>query len=135
RVLLVDADAQGNASTGLGISPQEERTDVYEVFKGEAKLEDVLIELEEIPNLYVAPSSITLAAVDFELGQVPGRYSILREAIRETMDSFAEQGKAFDFVFIDCPPSMALLPVSALVAADEVLVPIQAEFYALQGVA
>ncbi len=125
RVLLVDLDPQGNASTGLGIRPQDERPTTYDVLLGEASLEETL-RPTELATLRLAPSSPDLAAADFELAAEEDRFLRIRQALAPLRDHY-------DFVLLDSPPSLGLMTLSALVAADRVLVPLQAEYYALEG--
>ena len=122
-VLLVDLDPQGNASTGLGVSADE--TDVYEALIGGGRFEDV-IRASEIPGLDVAPASADLAGAEIELIEIPSRESCLRAAMAPVLGQY-------DYVMIDCPPALGLLTINALVAADSVLVPLQCEYFALEG--
>ncbi len=125
RVLVVDLDPQGNASTGLGINIRELQTSMYDVILHDAPLEDC-IEGTAVRNLLVAPSSLDLAGAEIELVPAFSREMRLRNAIEQVRDDF-------DYVLIDCPPSLGLLTVNAMAAAQEVLVPIQCEYYALEG--
>jgi chromosome partitioning protein len=125
RTLLVDLDPQGNATTGLGINPRELQASMYDVLMQEHPLEDC-IEPTSVRNLFVAPASLDLAGAEIELVPAFSREMRLRRAIESVRDEF-------DYVMIDCPPSLGLLTVNALAAADEVLVPIQCEYYALEG--
>ncbi len=127
RVLLIDLDPQANASTGLGINPRAIEKNMYDVLLGDTPLEDTLEPAADVEGLFVAPSSLDLAGAEIEL--VPG---FNRE--RRLIDALAPIVDDYDFVFIDCPPSLGLLTINALVAATEVLVPIQCEYYALEGV-
>ena len=127
RVLLIDLDPQANASTGLGINPRAIEKNMYDVLLGDTPLEDTLEPAADVEGLFVAPSSLDLAGAEIEL--VPG---FNRE--RRLIDALSPIVDDYDFVFIDCPPSLGLLTINALVAATEVLVPIQCEYYALEGV-
>ena len=127
RVLLVDLDPQSNASTGLGVNPRSVERSLYDVLLGDTPLEDAIRPIEAVPGFFLAPSSLDLAGAEIEL--VPG---FNRE--RRLIDALAPVRDGYDFVFIDCPPSLGLLTINGLVAADEVLVPIQCEYYALEGV-
>ncbi len=125
RVLVVDLDPQGNASTGLGINVRELQTSMYDVILHDAPLEDC-IEGTAVRNLLVAPSALDLAGAEIELVPAFSREMRLRNALNQVRDDF-------DYVLIDCPPSLGLLTVNAMAAAEEVLVPIQCEYYALEG--
>jgi chromosome partitioning protein len=125
RVLIVDLDPQGNATTGVGLNPRDVTSSIYNVIMGDATMEDC-IEATAIQNLFVAPATIDLAGAEIELVPQISRELKLKRAI----DSVREQ---FDIVLIDCPPSLGLLTVNGLAAADDVLVPIQCEYYALEG--
>jgi chromosome partitioning protein len=126
RVLIVDLDPQGNASTGLGIDPRNFDSSMYDVMLHAVPLEDC-IEATSIRNLFIAPSTLDLAGAEIELVPALSREYRLRRALEPVRDDFA-------FVFIDCPPSLGLITLNALTAASEVLVPIQCEYYALEGV-
>jgi chromosome partitioning protein len=127
RVLVIDLDPQGNASTGLNVPHHAGVPDVYDCLIEGATLDSVTQPVEGIPNLWAIPATIDLAGAEIELVSVVARESRLRRAIEA---SEAE----YDYIFIDCPPSLGLLTVNALVAAEEVLIPIQCEYYALEGV-
>ena len=125
RVLLIDIDPQGNASTGLGISRSQREKTIYNVMTEGVSIDDALLPTR-IPNLSVLPSHVDLAAAEMEIGQTEGRTRIVRDAI------MASRAK-FDYVLIDCPPSLSLLTINALAAARSVIVPLQCEFFALEG--
>ncbi len=126
KVLLVDIDPQGNTTSGYGINKDELSYDIYDAIMNDYPFED-LIQGTCIPNVFIVPATIQLAGAEIELVSAMARESILR--------SLLEDVKAdFDYVFIDCPPSLGLLTVNALVAADSLLIPIQCEYYALEGV-
>jgi chromosome partitioning protein len=125
RVLIIDLDPQANASTGLGIDPRGLETSMYQVLMHDVPLENC-IEPTDVKGLFLAPASLDLAGAEIELVPAFSRETRLRRAI----DSVREQ---FDYVIIDCPPSLGLLTVNGLSAAQEVLVPIQCEYYALEG--
>lgn len=125
KVLVVDLDPQGNASTGLGIDPTNRENDVYRVLLGGARLADCAVETA-VPGLFVVPSSVELSGAEIELVDAERRETRLASALGSSL-------KGYDYVLIDCPPALGLLTVNALVAADQVLVPLQAEFYALEG--
>ncbi len=125
RVLLIDLDPQGNASTGLGLNTREMETSVYDVLLQDTPLEDCL-EPTAVKNLFVAPSNLDLAGAEIELVPAMGRETRLKNAIEVVLDQF-------DYILIDCPPSLGLLTVNGLTAAHEVIVPIQCQYYALEG--
>jgi chromosome partitioning protein len=125
RVLVVDLDPQGNATTGLGLNPRDVTSSIYDVVLNSASLEDC-IEPTSIKNLFVAPATIDLAGAEIELVPQISRELKLKKAI----DAIRDQ---YDLIFIDCPPSLGLLTVNGLAAADDVIVPIQCEYYALEG--
>ena len=125
RVLLIDIDPQGNASSGLGLSGKD-RTSIYDVLLGEAGASEAILPTE-FGTLSLIPSSIELAGAEIELVSMPARETLLREALSPIRDQF-------DYIFIDCPPSLSLLTLNAMTAADSVLIPIQCEYYALEGV-
>jgi chromosome partitioning protein len=127
RVLVVDLDPQGNASTGLNVPHHAGVPDVYDCLIDSAPLDSVTQAVEGIPNLWAVPATIDLAGAEIELVSVVARESRLRRAIEACTGEY-------DYIFIDCPPSLGLLTVNALVAAEEVLIPIQCEYYALEGV-
>jgi len=125
RVLVIDLDAQGNASTGLGIERKTAALTSYELILGEAELENVIV-TTDVPRLSMVPASPDLAGADLEFIARERREFLLSRAIRSRVGDYDE-------VLIDCPPSLNLLTINALVAADSVLVPLQCEFYALEG--
>jgi len=125
RTLVVDLDPQGNASTGLGVNTRAIESSMYDVLLADTPLEDC-IEGSSVRNLFVAPASLDLAGAEIELVPAFSREMKLRNALNAVRDDF-------DYVLIDCPPSLGLLTVNALAAATEILVPIQCEYYALEG--
>lgn len=124
RTLLIDFDPQGNASSGLGVDKQQLDGTMTEVMKGERSLGDVIIDTEH-KNLSLAPSTPYLANTEVELAQAKQRFGRLKMAV--------DQLGSYDIIVIDCPPSLSLLTVNALIATRYVLLPVQAEFYALEG--
>jgi chromosome partitioning protein len=127
RVLVIDLDPQGNASTGLNVPHHAGVPDIYDCLIDSAPLDDVTQPVEGIPNLWAIPATIDLAGAEIELVSVVARETRLRRAIEASPSQY-------DYILIDCPPSLGLLTVNALVACEEVLIPIQCEYYALEGV-
>ena len=125
RILVIDLDPQGNATTGLGLNPRDVSGSVYDVLLQEAAFEDC-IEATAIKNLFVAPATVDLAGAEIELVPQISRELKLRRAVHSIRDEY-------DVILIDCPPSLGLLTVNGLAAADDVIVPIQCEYYALEG--
>ena len=125
KVLLVDADPQGNATSGLGIPKNEIERSVYDLLLSETSIADVVRETE-VKGLFVAPSNIDLAGAEIELVSEMGRERRLAYALEAVSSEY-------DYITIDCPPSLGLLTINALAAADSVIIPIQSEFYALEG--
>ena len=126
KVLVVDIDPQGNATSGLGIDKNGIEATLYDVFLGVFSLSSVIVGTEQ-PSLWVAPANNDLVGAEVELINIAGRESILRNQL-------ALLRPQFDYIFIDCPPSLGQLTVNALVAADSLLIPLQCEYYALEGV-
>lgn len=128
RVLIVDLDPQGNASTGLGLEVEARQFTVYDLLLDEAPLPDVIQSTGQ-EGLWIIPSTVDLSSADIELISNEKRSFLLHDALRQAaMDAYG-----FDYVLIDCPPSLNLLTVNAMVAAHSVLVPLQSEFFALEG--
>jgi chromosome partitioning protein len=127
-VLIVDLDPQGNASTGLGIERKLRRTSTYDVLTGEAPLREAVLPTA-VPRLHITPSTMDLSGLELEIGQQRDRAFRLRNAINALNDS----GDAYSYVLVDCPPSLNLLTVNAMAAANAILVPLQCEFFALEG--
>ena len=134
QILVIDTDPQGNASTALNIDHRVGTPDVYSVLVEEQDFSEVVKPVAEIENLYCAPATIDLAGAEIELVSLVAREYRLQRALNKYLDFHKEKyNKAIDYVFIDCPPSLGLLTLNALVAAKEVLIPIQTEYYALEG--
>jgi len=132
RVLLVDLDPQGNATTGVGIEKSDYDKSMYELLKGDVKIDEVIIK-SKFKNLYVIPATINLAGVDFELIEKHNKDSnfIKGNQLKQNLEEIKD---SFDYIIIDCPPSLGILTTNALTAADTVIIPIQCEFFALEGV-
>ena len=131
KVLIVDIDPQGNASTGLGIARDRARKSTYHVLMGEATLSSIIIE-SEIPGLDCAPSTMDLLGAELELAQIERKTYRMKDAVAQ-MYTESIRNRNYTYVLFDCPPSLNLLTINALSAADAVLVPLQCEFYALEG--
>ena len=125
KVLLIDIDPQGNASTGFGIEQSQRQKTIYEILIGESHIKDSLIPTR-VPNLKIVTSTVDLSACEIELADVNKREFLLRRAIKEIIHDF-------DYIFIDCPPSLGMLTVNALTASDSILIPMQCEFFSLEG--
>lgn len=134
RVLILDIDPQGNASTGLGLGRAARHGTSYDVLMGDADILATVLETQ-IPGLFVTPADVNLSGAEIELADHPRRAFRLRDALaRLKPESGAQSGhEPFDYVLIDCPPSLNILTVNAMTAADSVLVPLQCEFFALEG--
>lgn len=127
RVLSMDIDPQGNTTSGLGFDKRKIKTSIYDVITDDTSIEEAMIKCEFVDNFYIVPSTMSLAGAEVEIIDKINREKILREKIKSV------EGK-FDFIFIDCPPSLGFLTINALTASNSVLIPIQCEFYALEGV-
>lgn len=128
KVLAIDIDPQGNTTSGLGIDKGKITKSIYDVLGGSLGIDEVIVQSQLVENLYVAPANVDLAAAEIEVMGRENREFILHKELQKVSDRF-------DFVFIDCPPSLGMLTINALVASNSVLMPIQAEYYALEGVA
>ncbi|CUT09136.1 Chromosome plasmid partitioning protein ParA [Bradyrhizobium sp.] len=131
RVLIVDLDPQGNASTGLGIDRRNRSCSTYDVLVGEASLREAVVSTA-VPRLHIAPSTMDLSGLELELGTTPGRAYKLRDAI-SALNNNVSPDADYTYVLIDCPPSLNLITVNAMAASDAILVPLQCEFFALEG--
>ncbi|MBR2339266.1 MAG: ParA family protein [Clostridia bacterium] len=125
KVLLVDLDPQGNTTSGVGISKNKVKSSIYDVMIGRSNIKDVIIPTE-YSNLSLIPSNISLVGAEFELRELQNRDFCIKTAISEIRDNY-------DYIFIDCPPTLGLLTINALTASDGVIVPMQCEFFALEG--
>ncbi len=131
RVLIVDLDPQGNASTGLGIDRRNRNCSTYDVLVGEAKLREAIIPTA-VPRLHIASSTMDLSGLELELGTTRDRAFRLRDAIRE-LNTSEDTEEHYTYVLVDCPPSLNLITVNAMAASHAILVPLQCEFFALEG--
>ena len=127
KVLTVDIDPQGNTTSGLGLDKKNLQFSMYDVLTADVPLKDVILKSELIQNLYIAPSTMELAGAEVEIINKENRETILLEQIKTVEDQY-------DYIFIDCPPSLGFLTINALTSVNSVLIPIQCEFYALEGV-
>ena len=125
RVLLVDLDPQGNATSGVGVQRKKVKLSSYDILIGRAKAADAIIDTG-FKNLHVIPSQMSLAGAEFELIDTENRETLLRNALEDIQADY-------DYIFIDCPPSLGILSINALAASDGVIIPMQCEFYALEG--
>jgi chromosome partitioning protein len=130
HVLIVDLDPQGNASTGLGVERKARRTSTYDVLSGSAHMRDAIVQTS-VPQLFLAPSTMDLSGLELEIGQSKDRAFRLRTALNNINTGTPEFH--FTYVLVDCPPSLNLITVNAMAAADSILVPLQCEFFALEG--
>jgi chromosome partitioning protein len=130
KVLVIDLDPQGNASTALGADRSEDVAGSYEVLVENKSIAELMQKAPGFPELYCLPASVNLAGAEIDLVSLDRRESRLKEAILNSTNT-----QKFDYLIIDCPPSLGLLTINALIAADELLIPIQCEYYALEGVA
>jgi chromosome partitioning protein len=131
EVLIIDLDPQGNASTGLGIDRRNRQHSTYDILIGEATLRDAIV-ATAVPRLHLAPSTLDLSGLELEIGQARDRAFRLRNALAPLSTLAAGQTK-FTYVLVDCPPSLNLLTINAMAAANAILVPLQCEFFALEG--
>ena len=131
RVLIVDLDPQGNASTGLGIDRRNRSCSTYDVLVGEAKLREAIVPTA-VPRLHIAASTMDLSGLELELGTARDRAFRLRDAISD-LNTDAPEGNDYTYVLVDCPPSLNLITVNAMAASHAILVPLQCEFFALEG--
>lgn len=127
KVLVIDSDPQGNASSGVGVNSRSIKNSLYSVYSGKLSIEDAVIETAE-KNLSIVPSNIDLVAAELELFGSDKRESRLKNAL-------SADSQPYDYIFIDCPPSLGLLTINSLTAADSVLIPMQCEYFAMEGLA
>ncbi|NLC65915.1 MAG: ParA family protein [Clostridium sp.] len=127
KVLVIDIDPQGNTTSGLGIDKNSLDNSIYDLLLTDINISEVIKSVDFSDNLFLIPSNIDLAGADIELSSFKNREKVLREKLKEIKSEF-------DFIFIDCPPSLGLLTLNALVSADSVLIPMQCEYYALEGI-
>ncbi len=125
KTLLVDADPQANATSGVGFDPKNVKASIYECLINEAKPKDIILETST-PNLYLLPANIDLVGAEIEIINMPNRELMMRNALSETRHEF-------DFIIIDCSPSLGLVTINALTAANSVIIPVQCEYFALEG--
>ena len=125
KILIVDLDPQGNASTGLGIDNQKRENNIYKALTYQNTIDDCILETL-IPNLNIIPSTVDLSAAEIELSKIKKREHVLKKVFQELEEDF-------DYILIDCPPSLGLLTINAMVSSAEIIVPLQCEFYALEG--
>ena len=132
KSLLIDLDPQGNSTTGVGVNKGENKASVYELFVGKAELNDVIVKTN-FKNLYVIPASINLAGVDMELMEMSRQDSsfVAQLQLKKQLENIRG---VFDYIILDCPPSLGLITTNALAAADSVIIPVQCEFFALEGI-
>jgi len=132
KVLLLDLDPQGNSTTGVGVSKTDYDKSIYELLKDEAKEEEVIIKTK-FKNLYLMPATINLAGLDYELIEMSKKDPNFKRGsqLKKHLDNIKE---VFDYIIIDCPPSLGILTTNALTAADSVIIPVQCEFFALEGI-
>jgi len=127
KVLTIDIDPQGNTTSGLGLDKYNLDMSIYDVLTSEATVKESVIKSELVQNLSILPSTIELAGAEVEITAIHNRETILKNKLEDVKDKY-------DFVFIDCPPSLGVLTINALTCADSVLIPMQCEFYALEGI-
>lgn len=132
KTLLIDLDPQGNSTTGVGVNKGENKASVYELFVGKTDIKDVVVKTG-FKNLYIIPASINLAGVDMELMEMSRQDSefVAQLQLKKQLSKIKD---VFDFVILDCPPSLGLITTNALAAADSVIIPVQCEFFALEGI-
>ena len=130
QVLVIDMDPQGNASTALGVAHESGTPSTYDVLEGRLGIDDVKVVSPEFPNLEVVPSSIDLSGAELEVADMPNRNQLMKKAVADYLKVCHQH---YDYVLVDCPPSLGLLVLNAMCSVNEVLIPVQAEYYALEG--
>jgi len=125
KTLLIDADPQANATSGMGLDKKSTDKNIYDLLMGQAQIEEAIVSLK-IPNLFMVPSNLSLTGAQIELVDLPQREFRMRSMLEQARNRY-------DFIFIDCPPSLGLLTLNCLVAADSIIIPLQCEYYALEG--
>lgn len=128
KVLTIDMDPQGNTTSGLGIEKRDQKLSTYDLLLGDTPVSDLIQPIEKVPGLFIIPSSMDLAGADIELSSIQDREKVLAERLKEI------KTHQFDYILLDCPPSLGLLSINALTASDSVVIPMQSEFYALEGI-
>lgn len=132
KVLMIDVDPQANATTGIGIEAREDGDTIYDVMILDRNIKESL-KKTQIENLDVISSNINLVAAELELIEFKSRERVLKDKINELIDGVEKEGIKYDYIFLDCPPSLGLITINALTAAHSVLIPVQCEYYALEG--
>lgn len=127
KVLILDIDPQGNTTSGLGIDKSNLKYSIYDVLTSDVVIEDAIIQTEILENLYLIPSNKELSGAEIEMISLNNRENILKNKLNQMINKF-------DYIFIDCPPSLGILTINALCTSDSVIIPIQCEYYALEGV-
>ncbi len=127
KILNIDIDPQGNTTSGLGFDKKKIKNSIYDVLTSEVSIDDAIVQCDLVENFYILPSTVELAGAEVELINIQKRESILKNKL-------SQMKSEFDYVFIDCPPSLGFLSINALTASNSVLIPMQCEFYALEGV-
>lgn len=126
KILVIDSDAQGNCSSGFGIEKNNLEDTFYDLLLGHKKFDDVVVKIDYLPNLYIIPSNIELSGAEIELTNIENREYLLKNIIDEIKNNY-------DYIFIDCPPSLNLLTLNSFTACESIIVPLQCEYFALEG--
>ncbi|PKK39858.1 Chromosome (plasmid) partitioning protein ParA [Clostridiaceae bacterium JG1575] len=128
KVLTIDMDPQGNTTSGLGLDKRTLKGSTYDLLLGDVTVQDLAVSIDAVPGLWLVPADMNLAGADIELSQSTGWEKVLVQKLQKLPKT------AYDFVFLDCPPSLGVLSINALAASDSVIIPMQSEFYALEGI-